>query len=95
MPLPPMLLPADTLSSCPKLEPLADNGGGMLTHALHHTGLASPAIDVGFNAGGLVSDQRLLTRSFGLEVDIGSVEWHPSDQDERIFTSGLDGLCDS
>jgi hypothetical protein len=87
--------PQDTLSDCPRLEPLADNGGGMLTHALHHTGAASPAIDVGFNAGGLVSDQRLLTRSFGLEVDIGSVEWHPSDQDERILTSGLDGFCDS
>ncbi len=82
--------PLGTLFACPQLEPLADNGGLTLTHALKQT---SPAIDQG-DAGILTFDQRLAPRTAGPKADIGSVEWQPGETDERIFVSGFDGLCD-
>jgi hypothetical protein len=78
------------VSTCPQLEPLADNGGPTHTHALKHT---SPAIDQG-NAGNLTLDQRGAPRTAGAQADIGSVEWQPGETDERVFVSGFDGLCD-
>jgi hypothetical protein len=84
-------LPPLTIQSCPQLQPLANNGGPTLTHALHH---ASAALDKGNNIVGLVSDQRLAPRIVNAAADIGAVEWQPSDTDERILTSGFDGLCD-
>jgi hypothetical protein len=85
-----LMTPGGTLTVCPKLEPLADNGGPTLTHALKPT---SPAIDHGF-AGGLPIDQRLAPRPADPAADIGSVERQPGEPDERIFVSGFDGLCD-
>jgi hypothetical protein len=80
-----------TVTACPQLDPLADTGGGIKTHALRHT---SPAIDVGSNPTGLLSDERLFDRSWGADVDIGSVERRSSDFDDRITAGGFDGVCD-
>jgi hypothetical protein len=85
--LPPL---ANTISDCPQLEPLANNGGTTRTHALKHT---SPAINQG-DAGVLTLDQRGAPRTAGIQADIGSVEWQPGETDERIFVNGFDGLCD-
>jgi hypothetical protein len=85
--LPPL---PDTISTCPDLQPLANNGGTTRTHALSHS---SPAIDQG-DAGNLTFDQRGASRTVGAAADIGSVEWQPGETDERVFVSGFDGLCD-
>lgn len=86
-------LPDDTISDDPGLGPLADNGGGVLTHALL-TG--SPAIDHGANVLKLDSDQRdsvcagrcqLAERSVGAATDIGAFEHGAPD---RIFGAGFD-----
>lgn len=84
-------LPPGTISNCPKLGPLVDNGGPTLTHALNQ---ASPAIDHGDNAAFLDSDQRQLARVIGARADIGAVEWSPTDHDERIFLGGFDAKCE-
>jgi hypothetical protein len=83
--------PPGTVTDCPKLEPLADNGGLTRTHALNHT---SPAIDHGDNVASLDSDQRQLARVIGIDADIGAVEHAASDQDERIFLGGFDAKCE-
>jgi hypothetical protein len=82
--------PPNTITSCPQLDPLLDNGGNTRTHALHQT---SPAIDQG-DAGTLTVDQRGAQRTIGAAADIGSVERQPGQLDERIFVSGFDALCD-
>lgn len=66
-------LPEDTISADPQLEPLADNGGTRLTHALS---AGSPAIDAGNNAAGLTYDQRGpgYPRTKGAATDIGAYE---------------------
>lgn len=84
----------DNISSCPQLEPLADNGGPARTHALNP---ASPAIDQGSNVQNLTTDQRLASRVAGANADIGAVEWQPGAADEYVFVAGFDGvngLCD-
>lgn len=86
-------IPAGTLTNCPKLDPLADNGSSTtLTHKLRHD---SPAIDQG-DPGSLISDQRGDLRVYPANgmADIGAVEWQPTDHDERILASGFDGVCD-
>jgi hypothetical protein len=85
-------VPADTRTNCPKLDPLANNGGATWTHKLRHD---SPAIDQG-DPGSLTFDQRGALRVYpdNGTADIGAVEWQPSDQDERILASGFDGVCD-
>ncbi|MEX2121353.1 MAG: DUF4214 domain-containing protein [Pirellulales bacterium] len=57
----------------PRLAPLADYGGGVLTHAL---GPDSPAIDAGDNPLSLLNDQRGsgFPREVGASVDIGAYE---------------------
>ena len=45
-------MPEDTLTSCPKLEPLANHGGPTSTLAIKHT---SPAINAGNNLLGAVN----------------------------------------
>jgi hypothetical protein len=80
-----------TLSACPKLDALADNGGPTLTHALN---AGSPAIDVGSASMSLTSDQRLAPRVSGAQADIGSVERQSGDHRERILAAGFDKLCD-
>lgn len=85
-------VPSNTITACPKLEALGNNGGSTLTHALSHD---SPAIDKG-NPGNLTLDQRLEPRvaPTGGLADIGSVERQPGEKDEGIFVGGFDGVCD-
>jgi hypothetical protein len=85
------VVPTDTLRDCPRLQPLADNGGPTRTHALIH---ASPAIDAGNNLMALADDQRGagFPRVFGAEADIGAFEWQGTD--DAIFSSGFESGCD-
>lgn len=57
----------------PLLAPLANNGGPTMTHALNPS---SPAINLGSNPAGLVTDQRgsTFSRLAGIAVDIGAFE---------------------
>lgn len=83
-------LPADTITDCPQLAPLASNGGTTRTHALRDT---SPAIDVGNNVDGLTNDQRGSPRVSGAAADIGAYEWQGA-VDEFLFSSGFEPVCD-
>jgi hypothetical protein len=78
-----------TITACPKLEPLRNNGGPTLTHALK---FESPAIDMGA-PGNLNYDQRHLPRVAGNGADIGSVEMQSGEWDDRIFVDSFDDLC--
>lgn len=80
----------NVVNVCPKLDPLADNGGHTRTHGLNH---ASVAIDSG-DAGNTTTDQRGAARPSGAAADIGAFERQPTDRDERILASGFDGFCD-
>ena len=84
-------LPANTIHDCPQLDPLADNGGFTLTHAIKPT---SPAIDTGSNPIPLAFDQTGYVRKEGVETDIGAFEWRTGTGQERVFVGGFDGLCD-
>ncbi|MET0230283.1 MAG: choice-of-anchor Q domain-containing protein [Rhodanobacteraceae bacterium] len=81
------MAPAD----CPKLDPLADNGGATATHAIPPV---SPAIDAGSNSDNLVFDQTGNFRVVGAAADIGAVEWRSDLTIERLFAGGFDGVCD-
>ncbi len=60
----------------PKVAPLANNGGSMLTMALLP---GSPAIDAGDTSLAFGTDQRGFPRPAGLAADIGAFEWcYPS-----------------
>jgi hypothetical protein len=83
-------LPVDTISECPHLQLLANNGGRTLTHMPGHDSLA---IDAGSNPLILTSDQTGGPRVIGAGADIGSVEWI-GNVEERVFAGGFDGLCD-
>lgn len=76
-------LPGDTLRVDPMLEPLANNGGRTLTHALSP---GSPAIDTGNNSAALNYDQRDFGRVVGLRADIGAFEVQP----DVIFVGDFD-----
>ena len=67
------ILPMDTKSEDPKLQPLAYNGGPTRTHAL---GIGSPAIGAGTNTGNYPNDERGPTfkRVVGGTADIGAFE---------------------
>jgi hypothetical protein len=78
-----------TITACAKLEPLLDNGGPTLTHALK---LNSPAIEMGA-PGNLNYDQRHMPRIAGAAADIGAVEMQPGEWDDRILVDGFDDLC--
>lgn len=86
-------LPAlpSTVSACPKLGPLADNGGATLTHAIASN---SPAHDMGSNTLSLIFDQSGNLRSEGAAADIGALEWRDGIGEDRILAEGFDGLCD-
>jgi len=88
-----VLLPHGTFTSCPKLGPLADNGGPTQTHALLHS---SGAIDTGNNTAGQGNDQRgsAYPRVFGSAADIGAYEWQGT-PDDRLFVSRFESACDS
>jgi len=84
-------VPLPNVATCPKLDPLANNGDSTLTHKLRHD---SPAIDQG-NPGTLQFDQRGADRVYPLngQADIGAVEWQPTDTDERLLASNFDDPC--
>ena len=88
------LVPSGTLSTCPRLGPLANNGGNTLTHQLL---FGSPAIDQGNLLGGFVpQDQRGAMREVGGGVDIGAYERQAGETqhtDDRVFLSGFEGPC--
>jgi hypothetical protein len=88
-------LPAGTITSCPKLERLANNGGSTFTHKLQHT---SPAVDAGTYLFLDGYDQRGTgyPRVFASKADIGAFEWSGGSDDE-VFHSGFDftsGFCE-
>ena len=87
-------LPTGTLSACPQLSPLADNGGPTKTVALRKT---SPAIGVGVNPMSFPFDQRGTgyVRQYQVSTDIGAFEW--SGGNDNIFANRFDGAglrCD-
>jgi parallel beta-helix repeat protein len=67
--------PGDLSGASAVLGPLADNGGGSLTHALL---AGSPAIDAGNDATCLPLDQRNVVRPQGAHCDIGAFELIPA-----------------
>jgi hypothetical protein len=83
-------LPADTISTDPRLMPLSDNGGPTQTHAL---AAGSPAIDAGNNLAGLATDQRGsgFLRSGGLRADIGAFESQAPAVNEGAIGPGFTG----
>jgi hypothetical protein len=87
--------PNDTKTACPRLGPLADNGGPTKTHALLS---GSPAIDEGENPLSLDFDQRQngFQRTYGdskFKTDIGAFEWQ-GELDDKIFSSRFETTCD-
>ncbi len=64
----------DQPNTDPLLEPLADNGGPTLTHAL---AAGSPAIDAANAAACPATDQRGTVRPQGAGCDIGAYEYEP------------------
>jgi len=83
-------VPADTISACPKLRALDDNGGPTRTHALADTSIA---IDAGNNDEGHDTDQRGEPRVIGAAADIGAYEWNAPVG--FGFHSGFEAICDS
>jgi hypothetical protein len=83
--------PADTLTTCPKLEALADNGGPTQTVALQS---GSAGLNVGSaTPGNFVFDQREDARNVD-GVDIGAYERQSTaPPDDRIFRSNFSGRC--
>ena len=85
-------LPTGTLTSCPSLGHLSDNGGPTLTDALL---VQSPAIDAGNNNFAMRShDQRGsgFPRTVGALTDIGAFEYQDVLSDE-IFSSEFENRC--
>lgn len=83
-------LPPDTITDCPRLAQLTNNGGPTLTHALLDD---SPAIDAGNNVENLAEDQRGEPRVFGSAPDIGAFEWNGPV--EFTFHSSFEPTCDN
>jgi hypothetical protein len=85
-------VPLGTLSSCPKLAPLADNGGLVFSVALL---AGSPAINVGNNNLNLTDDTRGdgFPRTFGAGTDIGSYERQAGVVDDVIFINEFESRC--
>lgn len=77
----------DTLTSNPRLVPLANHGGPTRTHALVPL---SPAVDVGNNTFPLTYDQRGtgFSREVGAAADIGAYERQVND--DEIFYDGVE-----
>ena len=90
----PAEMPPDTLTADPLLLPLADNGGATQTHAL---GGASPAIDAGNDAIGLVFDQRGdgFLREVGASADIGAFETQSAQPQTYTIGGSVSGLIGS
>jgi hypothetical protein len=87
-----IFFPAGTAQlGCPRLQPLADNGGPTRTHAPRHDSVL--VLDQGANPLMLQNDQRGLAREVGIDADIGAFERQPGDQDDDLFFAGFDGFC--
>jgi hypothetical protein len=84
-------LPSGTLTSCPRLGHLANNGGLTATIALLK---GSPALDVGA-ANGQTTDQRGtgFSRTAGSGTDIGAYERQAGVVDDEVFFSTFDLRC--
>ena len=67
-----MTVTGDLQNTNPQVQPLANNGGSVLTGALAST---SPAIDAGTNAGCPGTDARGVSRPQGTSCDIGAYEY--------------------
>jgi hypothetical protein len=89
---PTVTVPAGTLNSCPKLAPLADNGGFVFTNALLIT---SPAIDAGNNNQTLATDTRgtSFDRVVGTNADIGAYERQAGAKDDLVFNGEFESRC--
>ncbi len=77
-----------TLTSDPKLAPLANHGGSTRTHALVPL---SPAVNVGINVAGAIDDQR--GTGFLREVPSGSPDigaYERQVNDDEIFYDGVE-----
>jgi hypothetical protein len=85
-------VPLGTLNTCPKLAPLADNGGLVFSVALL---AGSPAINTGNNKLTLSDDTRGggFPRTSGGATDIGSYERQPGVVDDVIFISQFESRC--
>jgi len=84
--------PPGTITACPLLGRLSDNGGLTLTHRLLRN---SPALDTGNNnTKSLTNDQRGTghQRTFGTGTDIGAFEYAGGTSDE-IFRSEFENRC--
>lgn len=91
----------DLLNVDPKLEPLADNGGLTLTHALMPD---SPARDAANTASAPAADQRGVARPQGAAADIGAFELaanrpplagddsYATDEDVPLIVGPADGV---
>jgi hypothetical protein len=84
-------VPMNTLSACPRLGLLLDNGGTTRTLGLLP---GSPALDAGYDPFSLGTDQRGpgFDRVVGASADIGAYEWSPQ-AGEEINRSGFE-LCE-
>jgi len=92
----PNFVPLGTIQSCPRLGPLADNGGVRFTHQLLFD---SPAIDKGdiVYPEPLLFDQRGKTRTVGGGTDIGAYERQACETqhtDDRVFLGQFESSCD-
>jgi hypothetical protein len=83
-------VPLGTLSACPRLGHLSNNGGPTLTIPLLAN---SPALDTGFDDGE-AHDQRGSPRLAGAGVDIGAYERQPGTVDDVIFFGQFESRCD-
>jgi hypothetical protein len=85
-------VPLGTLSSCPKLGHLSDNGGPTQTIALLAN---SPALDMG-TANGQTTDQRGMgfPRTAGSATDIGAYERQAGVVDDVIIFAEFESRCD-
>lgn len=86
-------VPPDTITACPLLGPLADNGGTHKT-LTHRPLINSPALDAGSNFLALKFDERGTghPRTFGVATDIGAFE-SAGDIPNEIFSSEFESRC--
>ena len=92
-PFPGVVVPSDTITSCPKLDRLAMNGGPTPTVMLLP---GSAGIEGGSDIFALTSDQRGVgfVRTFGAGPDVGAFE-RQGETSDALFSSAFESYCDS